>query len=173
MKSLKKLALGALLLAGSAIGFSAPANAGVHVGIGIGIPGPAYYGPAYACDPYYDAYDEYGCGAYYTGPVFIDGVWFNGPLRWRFWGGHRQFWSHGGWRVGTGWRSGGFHGGGFRGPTLHSGFHGGGFHGPTLHSGFHGGPTLHSGSHGGGFHGGPTLHSGGAGMHSGGGGHRH
>ena len=46
MKSLKKLALGALLLAGSAIGFSAPANAGVHVGIGIGIPGPAYYGPA-------------------------------------------------------------------------------------------------------------------------------
>ena len=50
------------------------------------------------------------CGAYYTGPVFIGGGWYNGPLRWRYWGGHRQFWYHGGWRVGTGWHSGGFHG---------------------------------------------------------------
>jgi hypothetical protein len=61
MKSLKKLALGALMLAGAAVGVSAPANAGVSVGIGIGIPGPAYYGPAYSCDPYYDYYDPYGC----------------------------------------------------------------------------------------------------------------
>jgi len=186
MKTLNKLALGALMLAGTAVGVSVPANAGVSVGIGIGIPGPAYYGPAYACDPYYDYYDAYGCGAYYTGPVFIDGAWFNGPLRWRWWGGHRQFWSHGGWRIGTGWHNGGFHGRGFRptthssfrgggfrgGPTLHSGFHGGGFRGPTLHSGFHGGgfrgPTTHSG-----FHGGMSMHSVGSGHHSGGGGHRH
>ena len=169
-----------VMLAGTAIGISAPANAGVHVGIGIGIPGPAYYGPAYACDPYYDYYDPYGCGAYYTGPVFIDGAWFNGPLRWRYWGGHRQFWYHGGWHVGTGWRHNGFHGRGFR-PTVRSGFHGRGFHG-----GFHGGPTLHSGFHGGGFHGGPSVHSGfhggshmgggahmGGGSHAGGGGHHH
>jgi hypothetical protein len=180
MKSLKKLALGALMLAGAAVGVSAPANAGVSVGIGIGIPGPAYYGPAYSCDPYYDYYDPYGCGAYYTGPVFIGGSWYNGPLRWRWWGGHRQFWYHGGWRVGTGWHSGGFHGHGFR-PGLHSSFHGAGWHG----GGFRG-PTLHSGFHGGGFHGrptvghfgggsrGPTLHSGfhGGSMHGGGGGHR-
>ncbi|HWA04490.1 MAG TPA: hypothetical protein VG819_13295 [Rhizomicrobium sp.] len=172
MKSLKNLALGALMLAGTAVGVSAPANAGVHVGIGIGIPGPVYYGPAYACDPYYDYYDPYGCGAYYTGPVFIDGVWVREPLRWRWWHGHRQFWWRGGWRAGTHWRSGGFHGRGFH-PAMHNSFRGG-FHGrPALHSGFRGGPSTHFGYHGG-FRGGPGLHSGprggfhgSPGMHSG------
>ena len=128
MKKITKFALGALMLAGTAIGVSQPAAAGVSVGIGIGIPGPAYYGPAYACDPYYNDYDEYGCGAYYSDPVFLDGVWFNGPLRWRDWGGRREFWWHGGWHVGSGWRSSGFHGRGFR-PELGRGFHGGGFGG--------------------------------------------
>jgi hypothetical protein len=174
MTSLKKLALGALMLAGTAIGVSAPANAGVHVGIGIGIPGPAYYGPAYACDPYYDYYDPYGCGAYYSGPVFIDGIWINEPLRWRWWGGHRQFWWHGGWHVGTHWRSSGFHGRGFH-PTSHSGFRGG-FRGPSSHhgfrDGFRGGPRTHSGFHGG-FRGGPATHSGFHGSSHGGGGHGH
>src|ERR1700749_614462 len=143
MKKIAKLALGALMLAGTAatVG-TTPANAGVSVGIGVGVPGPYYgYGPGwcrwhpYRCagyDPYY--YDD----AYYNGPVFIDGVWFNGPLRWRWWGGARQFWWHGGWRVGTGWHAGGFHGGGFRGPTVANHFGGGHFsgghfggHGPT------------------------------------------
>ena len=175
MKNLKKFALGALMLAGSAVGLSQPASAGVHVGIGIGIPGPAYYGPAYACDPYYDYYDEYGCGAYYSGPVFIDGIWVNEPVRWRWWGGHRQFWWHGGWRIGTGWHSGGFHGRGFR-PGTHSPFRGGGFRG-----GFHGPSTGHfgGGAHWGGGghwggHGPSTGHFGG-GSHfgGGGGGHHH
>src|SRR6185312_6336955 len=145
MKNLKKLALGALMLAGSAVGLSQPASAGVHVGIGIGIPGPAYYGPAYACDPYYDYYDEYGCGAYYSGPVFIDGIWVNEPVRWRWWGGHRQFWWHGGWRIGTGWHAGGFHGRGFH-PGTHSPFRGG------FRGGFHDRPTV---GHFGGRFGGP------------------
>ena len=131
MKNIKKIALGALMLAGTAVGLSQPASAGVSVGIGIGIPGPAYYGPAYACEPYYDSYDPYGCGAYYSGPVFIDGVWFNGPLRWRAWGGGRQFWWHGGWHNGTGWHPGGFHGG--HGPTV-------GHFGGTSHFGGH--PTV-------------------------------
>jgi hypothetical protein len=168
MKNLKKLVLGALMLTGAAVGASQPAAAGVSVGIGVGIPGPAYYGPAYACDPYYSDYDEYGCGAYYTGPVFIDGAWFNGPLRWRWWGGGRQFWWHGGWRVGTGWHVGGFHGGGFRGgfhrPTVGTGFHGG-FHGGGFHGGFHR-PTVGTGFHGG-------VHAGGMGVHVGGGGGHH
>jgi hypothetical protein len=175
MKSFKKFALGALLLAGSAIGVSAPANAGVHVGIGIGIPGPAYYGPAYTCDPYYDYYDEYGCGAYYTGPVFIDGVWFNGPLRWRNWGGGRQFWWHGGWHTGTGWHNSGFHGRGFHPGThapFHAGFHNGGFHGGFHDGGFHGHFHDGGGSHfhdGGGSHFGGGSHGGGS--HMGGGSH--
>lgn len=180
MTSLKKLALGALMLAGTAVGVSAPANAGVHVGIGIGIPGPAYYGPAYACDPYYDYYDPYGCGAYYSGPVFIDGVWVSEPLRWRWWHGSRQFWWHGGWRAGSHWRSGGFHGRGFH-PTAHSSFRGGyrsgghsswrgGFGGG--HSSFHGGGG-HSSWHGG-YGGGHSSHGGGhSSSHGGGHGHHH
>ena len=177
MKRIAKTALGALMLTGATFAMTMPAAAYAGVEFGFGGPGFVFGDP---CD-YYDYYDAYGCGAYYTGPVFVDGVWFNGPLRWRWWGGHRQFWWHNGWRVGTGWRSGGFHGRGFR-PPLHSGFRNGGFRGgPAMHSGFHGGgfrggPTLHSGFHGGGFRGGPTLHSGfhgGVGMHSGGGGGRH
>jgi hypothetical protein len=170
MKNIKKIALGALMLAGTAVGFSQPASAGVSVGIGIGIPGPAYYGPAYACEPYYDSYDPYGCGAYYSGPVFIDGVWFNGPLRWRAWGGRREFWWHGGWHVGSGWRNEGFHGRGF---APRAGFHGG-FGGRPGFGGGHfggGGEHMHpdgghfSGGHmGGGSHGGGS-HMGGGGPH--------
>ena len=172
MKKITKFALGALMMAGTAIGVSQPAAAGVSVGIGIGIPGPAYYGPAYACDPYYNDYDEYGCGAYYSGPVFLDGVWFNGPLRWRDWGGRREFWWHGGWHVGSGWRSSGFHGRGFR-PELGRGFHGGGFRGgERMHPGAHfgGGGEHFGGGHFGGGHEGGGSHFGGGG-HMGGGSH--
>ena len=168
-------ALGALMLAGTAVGLAQPASAGVSVGIGIGIPGPAYYGPAYACDPYYNDYDAYGCGAYYSGPVFIDGAWFNGPLRWRNWGGHREFWNHGGWHVGTGWRASGFHGRGFN-PGLRGGR--GGFGGGHFGGGHFGGPGgghFGGGTHvgGGGHMGGGHMgggHMGGGGGHMGGGG---
>jgi hypothetical protein len=181
MKHIKKFALGALMMAGAAIGVAQPASAGVHVGIGIGIPGPAYYGPAYACDPYYDYYDEYGCGAYYSGPVFIDGVWINEPVRWRWWGGHRQFWWHGGWRVGSGFREGGFHGRGFN-PGMHGHFRGNGFRGGFHDGGFHGhfgggpggGSHFGGGGHfGGGSGGGHGHFGGGGGSHPGGMGHHH
>ena len=62
MKSVAKIALGALMLAGAATAISAaPADARVSVGIGIGVPGayyggPAYY-PRYSCDPYSRFYD--------------------------------------------------------------------------------------------------------------------
>ena len=172
MKKITKYALGALMLAGTAVGLTQPASAGVSVGIGIGIPGPAYYGPAYACDPYYDSYDPYGCGAYYSGPVFIDGVWFNGPLRWRFWGGRREFWTHGGWHVGSGWREGGFHGRGFN-PGFHGGGFRGGFHGggEHMHPGFGGGGHFGGGHMGGGGHFGGGGHTGGGGHMGGGGSH--
>lgn len=175
MKKITKFALGALMLAGTAVGIAQPASAGVSVGIGIGIPGPAYYGPAYACDPYYNDYDAYGCGAYYSGPVFIDGAWFNGPLRWRYWGGHREFWNHGGWHVGTGWRASGFHGRGFnpglRGGRGFGGGHwGGGRPGVSGHFGGPGGGHFGGGTHfGGGGHMGGG-HMGGGGGHMGGGG---
>ena len=136
MKKLAKLGLGALMLAGTAVGLGAPAQAGVHVGIGIGLPGPGYYDGYYrrpVCDPYAPYYDPYYCGydAYYDGPVFIGGEWYRGPaLRWRYWGGERQFWWHGGWHVGTRWNSGGFH----RGNP--GGWHGG-------HDGWHGGHDGH------------------------------
>jgi hypothetical protein len=118
MKLFTKAALGALMLAGAAIGTTAPAAAHVSVGIGIGVPGP-YYGPppGYAyCDRYSRWYDPYRCDSYYDnyyygGPVFVDGIFFGG--------GYGHGW-HGGWHGGHGW--GGGHGGGWSG---HGGGHGG------------------------------------------------
>jgi len=138
MKRFGKLAAGALLLAGTAIGTTvattAPAAAHVSVGIGIGIPGvgvyggyrnpcdssryryyhPDYcygYGPAYY-GPDYDGYYDYG----YYGPGYYEpvmgGFWFTDG------GGHRR------------WHGGSFHGGGFHG---HSGWHGGSWGGGHHH----------------------------------------
>lgn len=124
MTILKKVALGSVALL-AALATSAPAQARVSIGIGLGYPGyygpppyyygpaPYYYGPGRAvCDPYSRWYDPYRCNAYYAdyyyGPVFIDGVWVDEPLRWRISGGHREFFWRGSWRAGSGWRSGGF-----------------------------------------------------------------
>jgi hypothetical protein len=139
MKVFKKAALAALLLAGATALTAAPAEARVSVGIGIGVPG-GYYGPGYGpgygppayCDPYSRFYDPYRCEGYdnydyYNGPVFIDGVWLNGGFRSRFFGGHRQFFYHGGWHGGTGWHGGFHHGGG------NWGGHGGGSWGGHHH----------------------------------------
>jgi len=109
MKNLAKTALGALMMAGTALGVTAattaPADAGVSVGIGIGVPGP-YYAPP-PCG-------YYGCGYYnYSSPVYIGGTWYNGPHYYRYWGGHPWVWWHGGWHTGFngGWRGPGWHGG--------------------------------------------------------------
>ncbi len=72
--------------------------------------GPQQYGPdpydqAYAgddgsCDPYYGCPDDYYDLPVYDGEVYWDGGWYNGPFFYRDYGGHRQFWVHGGWHYG-------------------------------------------------------------------------
>lgn len=119
MKLFAKLALGALMLVGVPALATAPVAAQVSVGIGVG----GYYGypfhpgyPGYApiCDPRSRYYDPYRCDYYdyYDGPVFVDGIWLNGGFRSRYYGGHRQFYYHGGWHGGSGFHGGGFHRGG-------------------------------------------------------------
>jgi hypothetical protein len=113
MKLFAKAALGALMLAGATALSAAPASAHVSVGIGLGF-GGGYGPPSYAyCDRYSRWYDPYRCDRYdgydyYDGPVFIDGFWFNGPIRSRFYGGHREFFWHDRWHGGSGFRHDGF-----------------------------------------------------------------
>jgi hypothetical protein len=110
MKHLGKLAIGAAMLAGTALATTAPANAGVSVHVGIGVPVPAPYVAVPPC-----AYGPGACGYYnYGEPVFIGGRWVYGPHYYRWWGGHSWVWWHGGWH--TGFR------GGWAG---HPGWHGG------------------------------------------------
>jgi hypothetical protein len=175
MKFFSKAALGALVLAGATALTAVPADARFSVGFGFGGYGPYYgYGgyPGYYayCDPRSRWFDPYRCDYYddydyYNGPVFIDGFWFDGGFRSRFFHGHREFFHNGGWHSGTG-----FHDGGFR--------HGGG---GTWSGG--GGGTWHGGNTGttGTWHGGNTgtWHGGNSGTWSGGsgswhgGGHHH
>lgn len=105
MKHLGKWALGAAMLAGTALATTAPADAGVVVGVGIGVPAP--YAVAPPC-----AYTPARCGYYsYSYPVFVGGRWWYGPHYYRYWGGRPWVWWHGGWRVGFGggWRGVGWH----------------------------------------------------------------
>lgn len=116
MKHFGKLALGAVMMAGTAIATTPPANAGVTVGIGVGVPAPVYAAPPCAYGPGY-------CGYYsYNYPVFVGGAWVYGPHYYRWWGGHPWVWWHGGWHTGFrgGWRGAGWHGG-WRG--WHGGWH--------------------------------------------------
>lgn len=159
MKTFAKTLLGVVLLAGTAAAFTAPASAGFSIGIGIG---PAYYGPRYVgpavCDPYSRWYDPYYCGDYddyYGPPLFIDGYWYDRPLRSRWYGGHREFWVRDQWRHGDFYRGGGRfehrggYGGGYGGGG-YGGGHGGGWggHGGGSWSGGHGGGGW-GGGHGG------------------------
>ncbi len=102
MKTVAKLAAGAVIACGMAVAAAAPADAGVQVGVGFGFPVapayPAYYGPAYPCnspyaDPYYCDYPAY-YGYYdpddYYAPGFI-GFSFGGG-----WHDHDRW--HRGWR---------------------------------------------------------------------------
>jgi hypothetical protein len=187
MKLFAKAALGALMLAGATALGATPAAAHVSVGFGFGFGG---YGPYYGYPGYYDAscdprsrwYDPYRCDYYddyddYYGPVFIDGFWFDGGFRSRFFHGHREFFHNGGWHSGTGFHNDGFrHGGSFSGGTTG----GGGFSGGTNGRGsFSGGTSGSSGSwhggNGGSWHGGNSgswSGSGSGGWH-GGGDHHH
>jgi hypothetical protein len=118
MKSFTKWVMGAVMMAGVAVA-AAPASAQVSVGIGFG-PGYGYgYGPgggyANACNYYSRWYNPYRCrwnyGYYSSGPIWWGNSWYNGPTRYRYWGGHREYYLGGGWRR-DGYR---FGGGGYRG----------------------------------------------------------
>src|SRR5690349_17438957 len=78
-----KIAAGALLMAGTALGTTAalttPADARVVVGVGIGVPG--YYGYPCCGYPYY--YPYYGYPAYYGGYYGSPYVWWGGGWHWR------------------------------------------------------------------------------------------
>jgi hypothetical protein len=96
MKTIAKLALGALMLTGTAAATAAPADAGVRVGISVGVPGIAvgYGNPCYR--PY--AYRPGYCYPAYSQPLFIDGGWYREPVNFRYYGGQRYFWIHNGWQ---------------------------------------------------------------------------
>lgn len=137
MTRIKKFVAGALAAAGIAGGATlattAPAEARVVVGVGIGVPGfyygPGYYppGPCYAYDYYYSGYCGYPT---YAGAVFIGGRWVYGPHYYRWWGGRPWFWYRGGWHYWHGWRGahwrwnhGGWRGGWHGHPVTHFGHH--------------------------------------------------
>ena len=171
---LRYLRLFGLLGIALAIGlFSVPNANAQRVTFGVGIGGPAYYGPAPVCAYGYYDYYPYACAPYgfygpdwFTGGVFIGGgPWFHG-------------YGHGYYGRGYGYR-GGYYGRGGYGRGFDRGYRGGDFHGGNGYRGgdFHGGNGYHGGGnfHGGGeFHGGGSYHGGG-GFHGGGGhggGHR-
>jgi hypothetical protein len=151
MKIIAKATLGALMLAGTAFAVTAPASAGFSIGIGVG---PGYYGPGYdgpgyygrsMCDPRSRYYNPYYCDDYdyyYGPPLFIDGYWYDRPVRSRWYGGHREFWVRDGWR-----NSNSYHGGG-RFERGHGDWGGGG-HGDWGRGGGRGGDWGHGGGHGG------------------------
>ncbi len=169
MTRTKKFLAGALaaagIVGGATLATTAPAEAGVSVGIGVGVPG-YYYGPGYyppgACygyDYYYSGYCGYPT---YTGAVFLGGRWVYGPHYYRWWGGRPWFWYRGGWHNWAGWRGAHFNwshrawgGRGWRG-GWHGGWRGG--------RGWHGRPGIGVHARVGGVH---------VGGHIGGGRHRH
>jgi hypothetical protein len=145
MKSLFKTLVAGAVMTGAALVASAPADAGVHIGIGIGLPavgvrvgGPAYYyGPGYyppgPCDAY-NSYYEGDCGyATYNGPIYLDGAYVNGPHYYRWYNGAPTFWYRGGWHNWDGWRGAHFgwdhrEGWGWRGGRWDRGWGHGGWH---------------------------------------------
>jgi len=160
---LRYLRLFGLLGIALAIGlFSVPNANAQRVTFGVGIGGPAYYGPAPVCAYGYYDYYPYACAPYgfygpdwFTGGVFIGaGPWFHG-------------YGHGYYGRGYGYR-GGYYGRGGYGRGFDHGYRGGDFHGGNGYRGggnFRGGGEFHGG---GGYHGGGGFHGGGG--H--GGGHR-
>src|SRR5277367_2356625 len=92
-----KTALAALVMAGGAALMSAPAQA-QEFGLGIGPDGGISfdYDSGGYCDQFGCPDDFWDMPVYY-GPVFYAGYWYDGPLYFRDWYGHRQFWIHGGW----------------------------------------------------------------------------
>jgi hypothetical protein len=121
MRRIHQLAIGLAALGTTALGGSlvatTPASARVAVGIGIGVPGPAFYGTyrirTGRCRFPKFAFNHPGLCGYprFSEPVFIDGAWVNEPLYYRSYGGSRYFWYRGRWVTGHG----GWDGHAFRG----------------------------------------------------------
>jgi hypothetical protein len=99
MNTISKLALGGLMLAGAAAATTAPANAGVAVGVNFGVPGfgVSYGYPNVCYRPYW--YRPAWCGGYpvYGAPLYVDGGWYTSPVYYRYYGGQRYFWLHNRW----------------------------------------------------------------------------
>jgi hypothetical protein len=115
MKSLRKMTIAVAAMAVAAAMGSLPANAQVHIGIGVpgvhvgvGVGAPAfYYGPGYyppgPCDGY-NYYYQGDCGyAVYDGPIAVGGVSIGGPHYYRWFNGQPLFWYRGGWHNWRGW----------------------------------------------------------------------
>jgi hypothetical protein len=99
--------LGGLMLLGGSVA-SVSAQTGPGVSFGFGGPNFVFGDP---CD-YYDYYDQpppwglppdYCEYPVYFEPVYVDGIWYRGPIYYRWNHGRRLFWLHGGWRE-DGWR---------------------------------------------------------------------
>ena len=146
MNKLLKISMAAAAIGGAALLGSAPANAGVSVGVNVGVPG-YYYGPGYyppgPCDAYNSYYDG-DCGySVYNGPIYLDGAYVNGPHYYRWYNGAPTFWYRGGWHNWNGWRGANFgwnHGAGWgwRGGAWNrawgrDGWHGGGWNRNDTH----------------------------------------
>ncbi|HEY2033065.1 MAG TPA: hypothetical protein VGH02_05215 [Rhizomicrobium sp.] len=108
MKAYFKSTIAAAAIAVAALGISAPAEAGVHIGLSVGVPG-YYYGPGYYPPGPCDAYNSYyngDCGySVYDGPIYLDGAYVTGPHYYRWYGGEPMFWYRGGWHHWNGWRN--------------------------------------------------------------------
>lgn len=109
MRDFAKAALGALLpLAAILVG---PASADVDAGISFGFAGPGYtfdscdYYDYYAAPPPWGLPADYCDYPVYFEPVFHDGLWYRGPIYYRWYRGQRLFWLNGGWHA-NGWRGG-------------------------------------------------------------------
>ena len=97
MKTIAKLALGGILLAGAAGTAVAPAEAGLAIGVNVGVPGVnvAYYGPNPCARPF--AFRPAYCYPVYNQPIFFGGGFYREPVYFRYEGGARYFWIHNGW----------------------------------------------------------------------------
>jgi hypothetical protein len=113
MNTFLKTAAAGVAMAGAALLTTAPADAGVHIGIGVGVPGvrvgvgvpvygPGYYPPG-PCDAYTTYYSG-DCGySVYNGPIYLDGAYVSGPHYYRWYNGAPTFWYRGGWHNWNGW----------------------------------------------------------------------
>lgn len=113
MKSVGRVIFGLWLAFGGLVAVSPPAEAGTDIGISFGWFGPGYvpFGDSCAYYDYFDAPPPWGLPPdycdypVYFGTVFWNGIWYRGPIYYRWYGGERLFWLNGGWHR-DGWRGG-------------------------------------------------------------------